>query len=323
MTIRDIYNLAIKMGIEADPRGEEGVRKFLERKKTQFEGLSGNKKEEFDKESLANPYADTRILYGNPENEVKRILMGIDIETGEVLLADRLSQKGKKIDLLLGHHPHGAGLAALNEVMEMQADIMASFGVPVNIAEGILKERIAEVRRRISPKNHYQSVDVAKILEIPFICIHTPFDNLGYSYLNKLFEKEKPETVGEVLEILMSVPEFKIAARLKNGPSIFAGSENSRCGKVVVGEFTGGTEGSKEMYEKLAIAGVGTIVGMHVSEEHRKEAEKHHINLVIAGHMVSDSLGANLFLDELEKMGIEIITCSGMIRVKRTKAKKL
>lgn len=317
MTLQDIYDLAIKMGINADPRGKVGVERFLKRKKEQFESLSKDKKEEFDKESLTNPYADTRILYGDPDTKVKRILMGIDIDTGEVLLADRLIEKGQKIDLLLGHHPHGSGLAALNEVMEMQADIMASFGVPINIAEGILKERMAEVRRRVSPRNHYQSVDAAKLLNIPFICIHTPFDNLGYSYLNSLFEKEKPETVGQVLEILKSVPEFKIAAKLKSGPSIFAGEENARCGKVVVGEFTGGTEGSKEMYEKLAIAGVGTIVGMHVSEEHRKEAQKYHINLVIAGHMVSDSLGANLFLDELEKKGIEIITCSGMIRVKR------
>ncbi|PJB18902.1 NGG1p interacting factor NIF3, partial [Candidatus Falkowbacteria bacterium CG_4_9_14_3_um_filter_36_9] len=52
-------------------------------------------------------------------------------------------------------------------------------------------------------------------------------------------------------------------------------------------------------------------------EEHRKEAEKNHINVVIAGHMASDSLGMNLFLDELEKKGITVVPCSGLIRVKR------
>jgi len=52
-------------------------------------------------------------------------------------------------------------------------------------------------------------------------------------------------------------------------------------------------------------------------EEHRKEAEKHHINVVIAGHMASDSLGMNILLDELEKSGVEIIPTSGLIRVKR------
>lgn len=317
MTIQDIYNLAIKMGIEADPRGKEGVERFLKNKKEEYKNLSALEKEEYDGEKLTNPYADSRILYGDPQKEVKRILMGIDMDTGEILLADRLSQKGKTIDLILGHHPHGQGLAALAEVMEMQAEMLATFGVPINIAEGILKDRISEVRRRIAPKNHYQAVDAAKVLEIPFICLHTPFDNLGYSFLNNLFNKEKAETVGQVVKILKSVPEFRLAVKMKNGPTIFSGDAGSHCGKVIVGEFTGGTEGAKEMYEKMAQAGVGTIIGMHISEEHRKEAQKHHVNLVVAGHMVSDSLGANLFLDQLEKKGIEIIVCSGMIRYKR------
>ncbi|MEK7067504.1 MAG: NGG1p interacting factor NIF3, partial [Patescibacteria group bacterium] len=92
--------------------------------------------------------------------------------------------------------------------------------------------------------------------------------------------------------------------------------ENS-CGKIAVTEFTGGTEGSKEMYEKIAAAGIGTVIGMHMHEEHRKEAEKYHINVVIAGHMSSDSLGVNLFLDELERKGVKIVPVSGLIRVKR------
>ena len=82
-------------------------------------------------------------------------------------------------------------------------------------------------------------------------------------------------------------------------------------------DFTGGTEGSPKIYEKMAQAGIGTVIGMHISEEHKKEAEAANINIVIAGHISSDSLGVNLFLDELEKQGIEIIPCSGLIRVKR------
>ena len=71
------------------------------------------------------------------------------------------------------------------------------------------------------------------------------------------------------------------------------------------------------MYEKMAQAGIGTIIGMHMSERNKKEAEANNINVVIAGHISSDSLGMNLFLDELEKQGIEVIPCSGLIRVKR------
>jgi hypothetical protein len=73
------------------------------------------------------------------------------------------------------------------------------------------------------------------------------------------------------------------------------------------------------MYEKMSHYGIGTIIGMHMSEEHRKEAEKYHINVVIAGHIASDSLGMNLFLDEVEKKGITVVPMSGLIRVKRLK----
>ena len=67
----------------------------------------------------------------------------------------------------------------------------------------------------------------------------------------------------------------------------------------------------------MAQAGIGTVIGMHQSEEHRKEAEKANVNVVIAGHMSSDSIGCNLFLDKLEKQGLEIIPCSGLIRFSR------
>jgi len=71
------------------------------------------------------------------------------------------------------------------------------------------------------------------------------------------------------------------------------------------------------MYEKLAQAGIGTVIAMHTSEEHRKEAEAAHVNIVIAGHMSSDSLGMNLFMDALQRQGIEIVACSGFTRVSR------
>ncbi|MCG2796364.1 MAG: hypothetical protein L6427_10975, partial [Actinomycetia bacterium] len=74
--------------------------------------------------------------------------------------------------------------------------------------------------------------------------------------------------------------------------------------------------------EKLAQAGVGTIVGMHMGDKPRKEAEKQHVNVVIAGHIASDSIGVNLFLDELEKKGVKSTTFSGLDRVSRVKKKK-
>jgi len=317
MTIEEIYRLAIEMGIEADPRGANGVKKALERVKREYEGLSAGEKKEFDRERLTNPYSDTRILYGDKSGVVDKILAGIDIEVGEIILADRLNDKGEGVDMVLAHHPAGSAYAALAEVMDLQIDFTAELGVPVNVAESLLRDRIGEVDRSISGKNHFQNVDCARVLNLPFVCAHTPLDNLGYKLVTDLVNKKDPETVGDVLALLKEIPEFKKAVVKKAGPKLFAGREKSRCGKVVVGEFTGGTEGAKKLYEWLSRSGVGTIIGMHMSEGHRVEAKKHHINVVIAGHMASDSIGVNLFLDELVKKGVGVIPCSGLIRVSR------
>jgi putative NIF3 family GTP cyclohydrolase 1 type 2 len=238
------------------------------------------------------------------------------MEIGEVLLADRLTEKGTKIDLIIAHHPEGRALAALHKVMNMQEDILEQYGVPINIAEGIMSSRISEVQRGLMPLNHNRAVDVAKLFNIPFMCMHTPADNHVQDFLNRTFAENNPETLKDVVDILQDVPEYEQAARMGAGPKIILGSEKKRAGKIFV-DMTGGTSGSSKGFEKLAVAGVGTIVGMHMSEAHRKEAEKYYINVIIAGHMASDSLGMNLLLDQLEDKGLKIVPCSGLIRVKR------
>jgi len=317
MKLKEIYELFIKTGMENDPRGKSEIKKDLERAKKSYEKLDKEEKVLFDPERLKNPYADTRILYGDPDMEVKQILTGIDMEVGEILLADRLNEKGKKIDLVLAHHPEGKAYASLADVMHLQADLLSAHGVPINVAEGVLASRISEVERAVSPVNHDRPVDAARILGIPFMSAHTVADNMVYSFVNLLMEAKKPDTVGDIIRILKEVPEYREATKIGAGPKIFVGSPERRAGKIAVLGMTGGTEGSKEIYEKMAQAGIGTTIDMHMSEDHKKEAEKFHINVVIAGHMASDSLGMNLLLDKLEQKGIEIIPVSGLIRHKR------
>jgi putative NIF3 family GTP cyclohydrolase 1 type 2 len=201
--------------------------------------------------------------------------------------------------------------------MDLQADVLADYGVPINIAESLLEKRVSEVARGVNAINHYQTVDAAKLLDIPIMCVHTPADNLVYQFVKEKIEKENPQTVEELIQLLKKIPEYHEATQLGFGPKIFAGTPARRCGKIAVTQMTGGAEGAKEIYEKMAQAGIGTIVGMHLSEQHKREAEKNHINVIIAGHISSDSLGLNLFLDEVEKQGVKVVPCSGLIRVKR------
>ena len=244
-------------------------------------------------------------------------MAGIDIDTAEIMLAEELD-----IENIIAHHPIGLGLAGLDDVMHYQADILEQYGVPINVAESLMKKRISEVSRGINPENHYKEINAAKLLNINLINVHTPADNLVAKFVENKIKKDKPEYVGGIIKSLLEIPEYKEAAKKGFGPVIFSGSEENRTGKIALTEITGGTSGSKDIYEKLSQVGVGTVIGMHMSEEYRKEAEKYHINVVIAGHISSDSLGMNLFLDELEKRGIEIVPCSGLIRVNRNKKKK-
>lgn len=315
MTIKEIFDLAIKLGIKADFRGEEGVAKFLERKKKRFEKLDAKGKEYFDKEELENPFLDSRILNISNDKEIKKVMVGIDIEPAEILMAKQLGD----IDLVIGHHPDGKGLAHLGDVMNLQCDVLNYYGVPINIAEALMKPRISEVSRGVNSANHERTIDSARLMGVNLMNSHTPCDNLAAKFLSDLINEKKPETVGELIEILNEIPEYRKAIEIGVGPRIFVGSNDNRCGKIAMSDITGGTSGSAKLYEKMANAGIGTVVGMHMSEEHKKEADMAHINIVIAGHISSDSLGVNLFIDELEKEGIEVVPCSGFIRVSRVK----
>lgn len=316
MKIREIYELAVEKGMEKDPRSKEAVQQILEKENKLYSEMKEEEKKEFDEDRLFNPYSDTRILFGDPEREVKRILAGIDMETGEVLLAERISSRGTQIDLILAHHPEGKAMSALYKVMDLQEDLLAKFGVPINVAEGIMDSRINEVKRGLMPLNHNRAVDAARLLDIPLMCVHTPADNHVSDYLQKVLDEKKPETLGDVVKVLKDIPEYAEAVKSNAGPTIMVGNKERRAGKIMV-DVTGGTSGSEDAYSKLAVAGVGTLVVMHIGEKHRKEAEKNHINVIVAGHMASDSLGMNLFLDELARRGLEIIPSAGLLRHER------
>ena len=316
MKLIDVYRLAIEKGIANDPRGKDGVEEFLAEEKEKYDKLSDEKKEYFDKERLWNPYADSRLSFGDEDIEVKKLMWGIDIGTGEVLLADRLREKGQEISGIVGHHPLGSARTPFPEVMWVQTAMYSDSGVPINVAEDLMKPRVAEVTRNILPANYNQAVDAAKLLNIPIMNIHSPADNCVQKFMEEGFEKENPRYLKDIIDWLMSIPEFRISAKYNSPPKIVVGSPENHAGKIVA-KMTGGTSGPKEIYERFSQAGVGTVVGMHFPESHIEEAKKHHINMIVSGHMASDSVGVNLIADEWEKKGIEVVPCSGLIRVSR------
>ena len=288
MKLSRLYNQIIKFGIDRDPR----------------------------KKTSINSYPDTAVLYGNPDTQISRILVGIDIEAAELLLADRIRQQ-QGLDLVISHHPEGKAWAALYEVMVLQINLLVKAGIPKRVAQELVNERKQEVERKILPNNHMRSVDAARLLDLPFMCVHTPADNHASSFIQRLMDKEKPKRVGDIIDILLDIPEYKDAVKDAFGPRIILGNPRRPAGKIFV-EMTGGTEGSKEVFDKLYKVGIRTLIAMHLSEEHFKKVKDTNLNVVIAGHIPSDTLGLNLLLDRIEKEEkFQIISCSGFRRIYR------
>ncbi|MCK4809353.1 MAG: NGG1p interacting factor NIF3 [Candidatus Omnitrophica bacterium] len=314
MKLKRIYQEVIKKAIESDPRSKKTIEELLKEKKRSFERLEKKEKEFFDRDSLFNPFSDTRILWGDPDKEIKSMIVGIDVEGPELLLADSLKRKGIDIDLVVSHHPEGHAYANFYEVMDLQVDIFKQKGIALSKVESLLQERKSQVGRRVSAANHQRAVDFARLLALNFFCMHTPCDNLAYDYVNKLMMKKKPGKIEDVMNILLGIPEYKDAAKNNNPPKIFIGNKDSRVSKIHL-EFTGGTEGPRDIYESLSSQGIDTIIAMHQSEEHYKKCREAKINVVVASHIASDALGVNIMLDHLESKGkLKIYEFSGFRR---------
>lgn len=316
MKLGEIYRTCIDVGIRNDERGQDGVKRVLDEARAEYDKLDESERAFFDEERLTNPYDDTRICVGSPDDEIRGLIVGIDMEVGEVLVADRLRERGAPIDLILSHHPEGPGYANLHQVMTMQADLWAAQGVPIGAADALIAPRAEEIRRRIMPVNHYRAIDAARVLGIASMSCHTPADNAVNRFVQRHLDEAAPKTLDDVVKALRSIPEYADAAKKGYGPAIVQGSGSQRCGRIAV-DMTGGTEGPIDALDRLSQAGVGTLVGMHYSEEHRKRAEELKLALVIAGHVSSDALGMNLVLDEIEPHGVEVFEISGMVRVRR------
>jgi hypothetical protein len=314
--LREIYRTCVEAGMEADPRPTEEIDRVLVEARKTLDKLDDDDKPFYDVERLTNPYADTRIANGDPDLEIRGLLTGVDMETAEVLLADRLREKGEPIDLIFAHHPEGPGFANLDQVMYMQADLWHAQGVGLGVGDSLIATRASEIRRKLSPYNHYRAIQAAELLGFATLSCHTPADNSVQTFVQRFLDERSPGTLSAIVKSLRTIPEYEHAAKRGYGPEIVSGTGEHRPGRIVV-DMTGGTEGPTDALDRLSAAGVGTLVGMHYSEEHKKRAEELHMNLVLAGHISSDTLGMNLILDRIESKGVRVYCTSGIVRVRR------
>jgi putative NIF3 family GTP cyclohydrolase 1 type 2 len=245
-------------------------------------------------------------IYVDGDN-IKKLLFCIDAGVSELLLANQLGY-----DAVIAHHPAG-GTAAINfhHVFKRHVQQMVSAGIPKKAAEEAVERKLHNLEIEAHTRNYSHTVDAARLLKMPYMNIHTPLDEIGRRTMSEHITKRISgnSTVQDVVDFLNELPEFKNAiTKIK----IRVGKTTNRAGKVAVSHGAG-TNGGYEIAATYFKHGVGTVVYIHISPadvERLKTEEKG--NIIITGHVASDSIGINPFIKELEKRKI-LVTTVGII----------
>ena len=243
-------------------------------------------------------------------DNIKRVLMGVDMDTPELLLAKELGY-----DCVVTHHPRNTNIDML-KVMDRHIIKLEELGVPRNKSQKLLGERKDELSYNQHVSNSRRSASAAKLLNMPYMSLHTPADIISECIVQKHLDEKfagKPDTkLQDVVDALEEICEYKNSARK---PVIRVGGKDSYAGKIYVlmSGLTGpGAEVTKAYFE----AGVGTLILMHIPEKDVKAVKEQKIgNVIVAGHMSSDSLGMNKIADKWRESGVEVTMMSGVVEV--------
>ena len=244
-----------------------------------------------------------------PGENIKRVLVGVDMDTAELLLARELG-----FDCVVSHHPRNTSNEFV-DVMDHHIQKLADCGVPYNKAYKIVNA--VKKNRHISwhPGNSHRVESAAKLMNMPFMCLHTPADLITerfvQNFIDKRFNGNPRTTLNEITTALEEIHEFKKAVKK---PVIRVGEGDCYAGKIYV-SMSGLTNLDHTGLKAYFDAGIGTIIQMHITESDIKAAAEWKTgNIIITDHNASDSIGMNIIFAEWEKMGVEVTVMSGIVR---------
>lgn len=291
MTIDDIYNLAIQIGIDRDIKKEDELNNLR---------------------NSSTPYSDSGIMRKKSTQEIKRIAVGIDISPFDIFFAKTVLH----CDLFLSHHPISKAAGEMFEIVQQQTANLDFYGVPKTSVEDEINNAAIEIQRRTAGDNLYQKIQIAEYLDIDILCLHTPIDNITVSVLSKIASLSTCETLGDFVHSLTSIEEFEMATLHGQKPFIAAGKETDALGSISFSEFVGGEESSNIIFKAMKNADINTIVVPHLSEDFFEEAKRVGLQVIYCGHYATDSIGMNHFLDKLlsKDNTLEIFPLGGLLR---------
>ncbi|RLG54662.1 MAG: hypothetical protein DRO00_00715 [Thermoproteota archaeon] len=244
--------------------------------------------------------ADSEIY--NPKEDVNKVLFAIDVGVPGLLLAKMLG-----CDAAIAHHPEG-GMAAIEnfKVFRKHVDLMVRNGVPKKVAEEAVERKMRALMVKSHQANYDLAPSVARVLDMGYMNIHNPLDELGRKIMQEVVDKVgKDAKVGDLMLAFTKLKEFSSA---KTPIMLVLGDEENKVGKAVVahGALTnGGSDVAKAYFEY----GVDTLIYIHIEPKDLEILASLELegNLLVTGHIASDCVGINPFIRELERRGIEVI----------------
>ncbi|MFX0114127.1 MAG: Nif3-like dinuclear metal center hexameric protein [Candidatus Hodarchaeota archaeon] len=244
-----------------------------------------------------------------PGEKIQSILYGIDIGSAELLYA-----KENNYDCVIAHHPIGCVDAW--RVFLWHIPQLKSKGISSNEADEIVQRKANILKFGFHARNYDGVPSLARELNLPFINIHSPSDELGRRMiqgaiegLHKQQEDIELKDIGPYLE-----KKFIEFEKAQTRVEIAKGKANDLLGNFI---FSHGalTNGGFELAEAYYRHGVDTVIYIHISPPDLSRIKALDTGqLIITGHLASDSVGINPLLDRLSDHGCEITAIGGLIR---------
>ncbi len=239
---------------------------------------------------------------------IRRVLFGLDIGTGELLLARELGYQA-----VIAHHP--VGLPHLSwTVFGRHIDLMAGAGVPRNVAARAVNAKMEALRVSGQSRNYERVPMAARLMGLPFLNIHAPLDEIGRRVMQDAVDaalRADPDAaLGHVAATLAGLPA---ARRADTEVMVLLGDPTAGAGKVVVahGALTnGGYDVARAYFDH----GVDTVIYLHVSPEDLKRLrEDQRGQLIVTGHLVGDAFGIEPYIRALRVSGLEVGVLSQVV----------
>jgi hypothetical protein len=250
--------------------------------------------------------ADSAIYV--PGEGIERLLFGLDIGAGELLMARQLGY-----DAVIAHHPAGVTHRAWR-VFERHVELLVDAGVPPEAARAAVAPKLETLRLGGIVRNYEQVPQAARLLGMPFLNIHAPLDELGrrkmQAAIDALLAGDATASVADVVQALSALPAARRAA---TEVQVVLGDPDAPAGRVVVahGALTnGGYEVARAYFDH----GVDTVVYIHITAGDLSRLQEHEEGqLIVTGHLIGDAVGIAPYIEALRRRALTVDVLSDVL----------